>query len=523
MSVDVMDPVSPPVPAPISVETTETPRAPQTAAEWNAVGVATGEEQAGIWSNLGNALAELKQYARSLAAHRQALKLAPEDEKCRENMVTALISAGVALRRAKRHAEAIECYREAVTLAPKHAVAWANLGNVVFDLARRGFPADPRGRIDFTLLPANHAVWRHLDEAVICHRRAMEFDGTGHVHFKERLASVLNARGVARRARRPLLRSALADCQEAARLNPDNAGIWTNLGNIYKDLKFCRTAIACHQRAIALDPYSADHHFNLAVAYATDMRSEEALASIETALTFRPNDPHLRWDRALNNLRLGRYVEGWRDYEARLETGALPERNPPGKPWRGEPYAGQRLLVVSEQGYGDTIWASRYLSRVKALGGELVVECREAMVPLIRHMGVADRVIAKGSGFPEADWHINICSIPGLFVENEADISREPYLTPPTDRVEKAQAAIGDAGGKLKVGIVWSGSTTFKANHDRAVPLRYFLEAFALPGVQLYSLQKGPPVAELKNAPPGLVIDLGTAMADFADAAAVVA
>ncbi len=40
MSVDVMDPVSPPVPAPIPVETTETPRAPQTAAEWNAVGVA---------------------------------------------------------------------------------------------------------------------------------------------------------------------------------------------------------------------------------------------------------------------------------------------------------------------------------------------------------------------------------------------------------------------------------------------------------------------------------------------------
>jgi len=72
----------------------------------------------------------------------------------------------------------------------------------------------------------------------------------------------------------------------------------------------------------------------------------------------------------------------------------------------------------------------------------------------------------------------------------------------------------------LKVGIVWSGSTTFKANADRAVPLRMFLDAFALPGVQLYSLQKGPPAAELKALPNAPVIDLGPQMEDFADAAA---
>jgi len=101
---------------------------------------------------------------------------------------------------------------------------------------------------------------------------------------------------------------------------------------------------------------------------------------------------------------------GWR-------TGALPARHPPGRLWRGESYAGETLLVVSEQGYGDTIWASRYLAAVKALGGTLIVECRPAMVPLIESMGVADRVIPKNSPFPAADWHINICSIPGLFVK----------------------------------------------------------------------------------------------------------
>lgn len=395
--------------------------------------------------------------------------------------------------------------------------------DALFDLARQSFPQDAQGRTDLTQLPANHPAWKHIDEAVTSHRKAIACDASGHPHFKERLAIALNARGVMRRAKRPLLRAALADCKEAADLSPGHGGIWTNLGNVFKDLKFVNSAIECHKRAIALEPDSADHHFNLAVAYATDVRSEDALEEIEIALKLKPNDPHLRWDRALNNLRLGRYVEGFRDYEARLETGALPERNPPGKPWRGEPYAGQRLLIVSEQGYGDTIWASRYLQRVKDLGGELILECRKDMVPLMASMGVADKVIAKGSPFPAADWHINICSLPGLFVKTEADISGEPYLVAPADRMAKAKAAIGDAGGRLKIGIVWSGSTTFKANHDRAVPLRYFVDAFALPGVQLYSLQKGPPAAELRAFPDAGIIDLGPAMEDFADAAAVVA
>jgi hypothetical protein len=50
-----------------------------------------------------------------------------------------------------------------------------------------------------------------------------------------------------------------------------------------------------------------------------------------------------------------------------------------------------------------------------------------------------------------------------------------------------------------------------------------FLDSFVLPGVQLYSLQKGPPAAELKATPNAPIIDLGPKLEDFADAAAVVA
>jgi hypothetical protein len=94
-----------------------------------------------------------------------------------------------------------------------------------------------------------------------------------------------------------------------------------------------------------------------------------------------------RWDRALSYLYLGNYRQGFLDYEARRATGQLPPKRLSGEPWAGQPYAGKRLLLLVEQGYGDTLWAARYLARVKALGGELIVECQKELMPLIESLG----------------------------------------------------------------------------------------------------------------------------------------
>ena len=70
---------------------------------------------------------------------------------------------------------------------------------------------------------------------------------------------------------------------------------------------------------------------------------------------------------------------------------------------------------------------------------------------------------------------------------------------------------------------MWSGSVTFGKNHRRAQTLLQFVQAFAQPGVQLYSLQKGPPAAVLTEAPSAPVIDLAPHLDDFADTAAALA
>ncbi len=307
-------------------------------------------------------------------------------------------------------------------------------------------------------------------------------------------------------------------------IGADRAALWSNLGNSLKDLKHTDSAIACHQRALELAPNDPGAHHNLGIALTTANRHVEALAALDRAIALRPEDPKPRWDRARSYLHLGEYASGWAEYESRLLTGQLPDRKLPGRRWTGERYDGKRLLIVSEQGFGDAIWIARYLPRVKALGGELIFECRPEAIPLIASMKVADRIVPKADPLPEADFHLYQCSLPGLYSPSFATIPAAPYVTPEPERLAKLAPLLERGRGKLKVGIVWSGSTTFGANHDRAVSLKLFLQWFALPGVQLYSLQKGPPEGELKDLPAGApIIDLAPLLGDFADTAAAAA
>jgi hypothetical protein len=284
----------------------------------------------------------------------------------------------------------------------------------------------------------------------------------------------------------------------------------------------CSRRWACHRRAIALsDGNDPLLHHNFGTSLAEAGLHGEAVAAFSRAIELKRDYHTARWDRALAYLHLGNFRQGWADYEIRKVTGQLPPRELPGQSWDGQAYAGKRLVLVSEQGFGDMLWVARYFARVKALGGELVIECRPEIAPLIARMRVADQIVILGSSLPAADFHCYICSLPGLFTPDIASVPPCPYLPAPDDCSTEMRSLFDQAGRSLKVGIVWSGSVTFGKNHRRARSLLHFFQGFALPGVQLYSLQKGPPEKELKALPRGgPIIDLAPYLTNFATTAA---
>ena len=296
-----------------------------------------------------------------------------------------------------------------------------------------------------------------------------------------------------------------------------DAGLRTNLGNVLNDLDRCEEAVACHELALAMDASSTLVLQNLGVSLRGAGRHAEAVAVYDRLLEKSPDNYEARWDRSQSLLILGRLAEGWRDYECRWklkEAGPYPRK---GQRWDGKPFQHKTLLLVSEQGFGDTLLAARFLPRVKALGGRVLLECQPEVMRLLGKNGWVDGMFAKGTQPPEPyDFQLPMMSLPGLFVPDAAAIPQQPYMA--ADPAGHAMFAnlLKKEPGRLNVGIVWSGSVTFKGNAYRAAGLEHFLRFAAVPGVRLFSLQKGPPHEELKRLGlQSMVTDLSPLLLDF--------
>src|SRR6185295_5024164 len=86
-------------------------------------------------------------------------------------------------------------------------------------------------------------------------------------------------------------------------------------------------------------------------------------------------------------------------------------------------------------------------------------------------------------------------------------------------RREHWKKRIGDEPGKLKVGLVYWGRPT--PDPKRSCQFKEFAPLADVEGVTYFSLQKGPAVEQLKDAPPHMkLVNLDPELHDFADTAA---
>ena len=304
---------------------------------------------------------------------------------------------------------------------------------------------------------------------------------------------------------------------------PGNAGIWSNLGNLLTDIGHHTEAMAAHARAMSLMGDNPQLLFNAAIGKRKAAAYHEALLLLDRALTAEPNSPALRWERALTLLQVGNYSEGFRDYEYRRLIANYRTRPTPGTPWDGSPLEGRRIFLSTEQGFGDTLMAARYVPLVKARGGRILFECHPELRRVLGGLPV-DEFVPAGSAFPDFDLQTSQMSLPYLCGTTIDTVPPPVSLHIPPDARAKAARVLGPAEpGILRVGIIWSGRVTFADNARRASSLTRFLRLGAVPGVRLYSLQKGPPEEQLAAlSSPLLVKPLGPHIDDFADTAAMV-
>ncbi|MBF0271458.1 MAG: glycosyltransferase family protein [Magnetococcales bacterium] len=338
-----------------------------------------------------------------------------------------------------------------------------------------------------------------------------------YYHFN--LGSCFSALGQNERAEESL-RAAIA-------LKPDLAEAWINLGNWRMAQGELSAAVEYYLHGVGLNPDLTIGHYNLGVIFQEHGDHGMALERFREALRCDPEYPQAHMGMAASLLKTGCYAAGWREYEWRFRLPHHAPRICPVPRWEGRVSAGLRIYVYTEQGFGDALMFARFAPLLRERGARVLLECRPELLRLLTASSLADQVTARASddGAPppfDYDCHVPLMSLPEVLGITLDTLPNFPYLMAPPERVRAWGERLGEKKG-WRVGLSWSGNPAADVNQVRACPLETLLPLTLLPGITFYSLQKGPPAAQLTEAlcQRHEIIPLGDKLGDFAETAAV--
>lgn len=400
---------------------------------------------------------------------------------------------GLVFERKNSYDLAEECYSQAVRWDSAHAASWLNKGVLLGRTSR-------------------HQEAKHCLEHVT---RLVPADPVAFLNL-----------GITQQAL-GLDQDAAESYREALRLDPRCSDAALNLGAVLQRLEDLDAAEHQYRLAARIRPEWAEPVYNLGVLAHESKYFDVAVGHYDAALGLDPDHVDARLNRALAFLATGDYQRGWLDFEARLKSercSTSEMSTPPIPRWMGEPLRGKRLMVLCEQGFGDSLQFFRFLRLIHGIGGEvslvapprlnrLFSECRPA--GLVR---VSDNFIDDWSN---CSYYCFLMSLPALLDIRLDDLGSVavPYLHADESCKRKWRLIVGN--GDRRVGVVWraGNKSTVKG---RDVPIDT-LEPLLSPRWDLMSLQKDPTELEahwLQQV--GVVRDFSALQDDFTDAAGLI-
>ncbi|MBX9849881.1 MAG: tetratricopeptide repeat protein, partial [Rhodocyclaceae bacterium] len=328
---------------------------------------------------------------------------------------------------------------------------------------------------------------RAFDQAELHYQLALTLQ-PDHADALSNLGLLLAERGMTNEA---------IDClKRAAASAPDNATVCVNLGGLLESTNQLDIAALLLQRAIDLEPEDALHHSNLAVVRVEQRDLAAAEAGFRQALALAPDFHGAAVYLAQLLLACGRYAEGWPLHEARFPLAAAT-----GKPvlavsdaprWQGESLHGKTLLLLPEQGYGDEIMFSRYVSRLREMGAaRIILLARPQLLPVLRSLaGVEVLSLSEAAPLPAHDYWLTSMSVP-MYCDPSSIPAKLPYLQAPVDAVQTWAERLGPVTDKLRVGLLWQGNHLHANDAQRSLTdISVLAPMWAVEGVSFFSLQR---------------------------------
>ncbi len=253
------------------------------------------------------------------------------------------------------------------------------------------------------------------------------------------------------------------------------AGFYYNLGVALETLGQWEQADKAHRSALAFDPHAILPTIEVGTQCYRRGNHEEGKAWHDKALIPETVDVESRPARSFLKLLRGDYLGGFAEYESRWKLPQVLAKSYVPKGcfrWKGKPV--NRLLVVGEQGIGDTILMSRYLPLVQELAAKVILVCHPALARLFRHNFSGIEVYTDRTKHPKCQWWTPAMSLPFVFGTTKETIPPVSLLSAP-----KSESPIDRR--LFHVGYSANGNPLFMGDADRSAPdgafQRFLLDA----------------------------------------------
>ena len=402
------------------------------------------------WKVLGGLLAATGRISEAIDANQTAVALSPQDAEAHNNL-------GVSLQNLGKLKEAELSFIQAIALKPDYAEAYSNFGFMLKEVGRF-HEAVANCNQAIALKPGLAGAHNNLgialqellkfDEAEKSYRQAIAFKPE-YVEAHSNLGSLLQEQGK--------LDKAEESYNQALSLKPDYANALDNLGSLHHEWGNFSKAESSYKQAIALTTDNARIYLNLSITY----------------------------------LLRGRFDKGLQLYEYRLQdksnTTPIPK---PNLTWDGSGKVdGKKFLVYEEQGLGDIIQFSRYLTMLEAKGAIVTFKVTAKLHALLKTMRNSVNLSEVHLNESDIDFEAPLMSLPLLFDTHKESIPvQSSYLLADPGKIANFASKL--RGKSFKVGICWQGGLS-KVDKGRSFPLSLFKSISELSDIELISLQKG--------------------------------
>ena len=416
-------------------------------------------DDAEVYNNMGVALKDQSKLNESIEAFKKAVLLKPDYPEAYSNMGNALKDKG-------NLEEAIELYKKSISLNPDYADAYYNMGIALEDKANLEEAIEAYKKA-VSLKPNNaNAYYKmanalrdkgKLDEAIKSYKKALA--------LKPKNPDALLNMGVTLQSKNKL-DEAIEAYEEAILYKSDYAEAYINMGVVLKDQGKLDKAITAYKTAIFFKPDYAEAYNNMGITLHDQGKLDMAIEAYNKSISLKPDYAEAHLNLSFSLLNSGKLKEGLDKYEWRwkiVNRSSKPRHF--SKPlWDGKKsLKGKRILLWSEQGIGDTINWSSYLSFVSSKADHCILECKEKVIPLLERSFPNVEIRTENRSLDternDFDFHLPIGSLCKYFFQEILFNNKDKgHLIPDPIRVKFWRERLNSLGNGPYVGISWKSS-----------------------------------------------------------------